>query len=64
MCNGLYNDFTNNCNNIIANNNAKNSINIISNMIRPGTENKIGNVLALKIYKKCADSSVEYDSNK
>lgn len=64
MTNGLYDNISKNCKNIISNNNPKNSINIISNMVIPGSNVKIGKDSASQIYKTYADNSVEYNNNK
>jgi len=63
MRQGLYDNLSNKCKNTIKVNNPEISINIISNMKLPGSNDKIGKESALKIYNLYSDESVEYKSS-
>lgn len=63
MRQGLYDNLSKNCKDIIKQYSPENSIDIISNMKLPGNSNKIGKDSALKIYNLYSDESVEYKSS-
>jgi hypothetical protein len=63
MKNGIYNELSIKCIDIIRNNQPKTSINIISNMKNENGE-KIGKETALLIYNAYSKNSVNYDEKK
>ena len=60
MKDGLFNKLTDDCKNIIKNNNPTKSIDIISNL-KLKNNSSIGNDNSFSIYKKYAEESINYD---
>jgi len=63
MKDGIYNELSLKCKQIISSNTPNKSIELISN-IKLSNGSKVGKEIALKIYKVYADESVEYDVKK